>query len=116
MAYREMGLHTEAVAAFRIAERDPRLTLRAREMSGRCLADTGRHDDAVREFEGALRFHDLDAGAEAELRYHLALSLAACGELADAVAQLEIADMRSPGRPDIVGRLAEWRRAFGQAA
>jgi hypothetical protein len=32
------------------------------------------------------------------------------------VAQLEIADMRFPGRADVVQRLAEWRRAFGQAA
>jgi tetratricopeptide (TPR) repeat protein len=116
MAYREMGLHSEALAAFRIAERDARLTLRAREMCGRCLADAGRHDEAVREFEGALRFHTLEAEAEAELRFRLALSLAESHELADAVAQLEIADMRFPGRPDIVERLAEWRRAFGQAA
>ena len=116
MAYREMGLQSEALAAFRIAERDPNLTLRAREMCGRCLADAGRHEEAVREFEGALRFHTLDAEAEAELRFRLALSLAECHELADAVAQLEIADMRFPGRADVVGRLAEWRRAFGQAA
>jgi tetratricopeptide (TPR) repeat protein len=116
MAYREMGLQAEAVAAFRIAELDPRLTLRAREMAGRCLADAGRHEEAVREFEGALRFHTLEAPAEAELRYRLALSLAECHELADAVAQLEIADMRCPGRSDVVERLAEWRRAFGQAA
>lgn len=116
MAYREMGLHEEAVGSFRIAERDIRLTYRAKEMIGRCLADSGRHDDAVKEFEDSLRSPTLDAAGEAELRMQLALSFAALGHTPDALAQLEIADMRFPGRPDVAERLAEWRRAFGQAA
>ena len=116
MAYREMGLHDEAIGAFRIAERDPRLTQRAREMVGRSLADSERHDEAVREFESALQVRALDAEAEAELRFQMALSLSANAQPADALAQLEIADMRFPGRSDIQQRLVEWRRAFGQAA
>jgi tetratricopeptide (TPR) repeat protein len=116
MAYREMGLHDEAIGAFRIAERDERLAQRAREMIGRSFADSGRYEDAVREFESALQLLPLDAPAEAELRYQLAMSMAAAGEMADAMAQMEIADMRFPGRPDIQQRLAEWRRTFGQAA
>ncbi len=116
MAYREMGLFDEAVGSFRIAERDPRLAMRSREMIGRCLANSDRHDDAAREFERALRSPTLDAAGEAELRFQLALSLAALGEMADALAQAEIADMRFPGRPDVADRLVEWRRAFGKAA
>ena len=116
MAYREMGLHDEAIGAFRIAERDSRLAQRAREMIGRSFADSGRYEDAVREFDSALQLLPLDAAAEAELRYQLAMSMASSGEMADAMAQMEIADMRFPGRPDIQQRLAEWRRAFGQAA
>ncbi|HVQ24952.1 MAG TPA: tetratricopeptide repeat protein, partial [Planctomycetota bacterium] len=116
MAYREMGLHDEAIGAFRIAERDSRLAQRAREMIGRSFADSGRYEDAVREFDSALQLLPLDAAAEAELRYQLAMSMASSGEMADAMAQMEIADMRCPGRPDIQQRLAEWRRAFGQAA
>ena len=116
MAYREMGLHDEAVGSFRIAERDLRLAVRSPEMIGRCLADSGRHDEAVREYERALRSPTLDATGESELRYQMALSLGELGELADALAQLEIADMRMPGRSDITQRLEEWRRGFGQAA
>lgn len=116
MAYREMGLHDEAISSFRIAERDPRLAQRAREMIGRSFADSGRYEDAVREFDRSLQLLPLDAAAEAELRYLMAMSMAATGEMADAMAQMEIADMRFPGRPDIQQRLAEWRRAFGQAA
>ena len=44
------------------------------------------------------------------------VALADLSDPAGAVAQLEIADMRFPGRADITQRLAEWRRAFGQAA
>lgn len=116
MAYREMGLHDEAILAFRTAERDPRLAQRAREMIGRSFADSGRHEDAVKDFERALQCETLDGPAEAELRYQLAMSLAASGAMGDAMAQMEIADMRFPGRPEIQQRLAEWRRAFGKAA
>ena len=50
------------------------------------------------------------------LRYLRALSLAGLGDMAGAVADLEIADMRAPGRAEVVKHLVEWRRAFGQAA
>jgi tetratricopeptide (TPR) repeat protein len=116
MAYREMGLHEQALDSFRIAQRDPRLALLCHEMSGRSFADAGQHEAAVREFTMGLKVSGLDASGEAELRYLTALSLAALGDPAGAVAQLEIADMRFPGRADIEQRLAEWRRAFGQAA
>jgi tetratricopeptide (TPR) repeat protein len=116
MAYREMGLHEQALDSFRIAQRDPRLALLCHEMSGRSLAEAGQHEAAVREFTLGLRTGGLDAAGEAELRYLTAMSLAALGDPAGAVAQLEIADMRFPGRPDVVQRLAEWRRTFGQAA
>ena len=116
MAYREMGLHEQALDSFRIAQRDPRLALLCHEMSGRSLADAGQHEAAVREFMMGLKAPGIDATGEAELRYLTAMSLAALGDPAGAVAQLEIADMRHPGRADITQRLAEWRRAFGQAA
>jgi tetratricopeptide (TPR) repeat protein len=116
MAYREMGLHEQALDSFRIAQRDPRLALLCHEMSGRSLAEAGQHEAAVREFTLGLKASGLDASGEAELRYLTALSLAALGDPVGAVAQLEIADMRFPGRADITQRLAEWRRAFGQAA
>jgi len=116
MAYREMGLHAQAIEAFQIAVRDARLAGRAHEMIGRCQADRGSHEDAVPEFNAALGRPGLDGAGEAELRYHLALSLAAVGEHASAVQQLELADRRYPGRNDVVERLAEWRRTFGKAA
>ncbi len=116
MAYREMGLQDQAVEAFRIALRDPRLAGRAHEMIGRCHADTGAHDAAVYEFTEALRQGPLDGPGEAELRLQLGISLAALGDWTSAVQQLEIADKRSPGRSDVAERLAEWRRTFGRAA
>jgi len=116
MAYREMGLQDQAVEAFRIAVRDPRLAARAHEMIGRCHADTGAHEDAVLEFTEALARGSLDGAGEAELRLQLGISLAALGDFRNAVQQLEIADTRYPGRSDVAERLAEWRRTFGKAA
>src|SRR5204863_211214 len=94
MAYREMGLHEQALDSFRIAQRDPRLALLCHEMSGRSLAEAGQHEAAVREFTMGLKATGLDEAGEAELRYLTAVSLAALGDPAGAVAQLEIADMR----------------------
>ncbi|MEQ1832913.1 MAG: tetratricopeptide repeat protein [Candidatus Eisenbacteria bacterium] len=116
MAYREMGLHEQAIASFRISEREPRLSGRSREMIGRCLADTGAHDEAMAEFQAALSTGSLDGAGEAELRYQLALSMAALGDLAGAVQQLETADAHYPGRPDVLERLAQWRSAARKAA
>jgi tetratricopeptide (TPR) repeat protein len=116
MAYREMGLQDQAVEAFGVAVRDPRLAGRAHEMIGRCHADTGAHDAAVQEFTEALGQGSLDARGEAELRLQLGLSLAALGDYTNAVQQLEIADQRCPGRSDVAERLAQWRRRFGKAA
>jgi len=116
MAYREMGLHEQAVQSFQIALRDSRFAGPAHEMLGRSFADIGQHDAAVRAFGEGLRTRGLDATAEAELRYLRALSLAGLGDMAGAVADLEIADMRAPGRAEVVKHLVEWRRAFGQAA
>ncbi len=116
MAYREMGLHEQAIASFRISEREPRLSGRSREMIGRCLTETGAYDEATAEFQAALTTGSLDGAGEAELRYQLALCLAAQGDLASAIQQLEIADAHYPGRPDVLERLAQWRSAFGKAA
>lgn len=116
MAYHEMGLHAQAVESFRVSLNDVRWAGRAHEMIARCHADSGEHAEAVSEFEHALRLSRIEAAGEAELRFQLALSMAAIGDMAGAVAQLEIADMRFPGRSDIQERLADWRRAFGQAA
>ncbi|MCE9628261.1 MAG: tetratricopeptide repeat protein, partial [Candidatus Eisenbacteria bacterium] len=109
MAYREMGLHEQAIESFRTASKEPRLRGRAHEMIGRCLADSGVHDEAVREFETALSIGSIDGAGEAELRYQWAMSLAATGEYALAVTQLERADRCFPGRPDIADRLFEYR-------
>ncbi len=116
MAYREMGLHDQAVASFRIAEREPRLFGRAHEMIGRCLADSNSHEEAILEFEASLHTGSLDGAGEAELRFQLAQSLAALGDLAGAVKQLETADAHYPGRPDVAERLALWRSASRKAA
>ena len=102
--------------SFRIAQTEPRLRGRAFEMIARCHSDRGHHDEAVPEYEKALNATSHDGASEAELRYQLAMSLAALGELGTAIGHLEAADARYPGRTDVTERLEEWRRAFRRAA
>lgn len=108
MAYREMGLGEQAIEAFRAATADAALAVRAHEMIGRCHADAGQHEDAVRAFEAGL-VSSPNAEGEAELHVLAAHSLATLGRHAEAVEQLEAAETAFPGRPDVAERLVEYR-------
>lgn len=115
MAYRDMGLHEQAIEAFRAAAQDGALAPRAHEMVGRCLAANGDHEHAVEAFEHALGLGHFEAEGQVELRLEMAQSLSAMGDVEAAIAQLEAADAALPGRDDVAERLAELR-AFRKAA
>lgn len=115
MAYRDMGLHEQAIEAFRAAAQDATLAPRAFEMVGRCQAAAGSHEAAIEAFEHALGLGTFDAEGQVELRLEMAQSLSAIGDLDAAIVQLENADAAMPGRADVAERLAELR-GFRKAA
>ena len=87
MAYQEMGLHKQAVEAFRVAERDEALRTRALEMVGRCLVAQGLPGEAAFEFRRALDSAS-EAGERTSLRVEYIEALAGSGDAAGARAAL----------------------------
>ncbi|MCC6652459.1 MAG: hypothetical protein IT348_15015 [Candidatus Eisenbacteria bacterium] len=115
MTYREMGLLDQAIESFRVAQDDPRLAPRALEMSGRCLADEGRHHEAVGDYRRALGLLDPSAGLDGEIRFHLAQSLTETGEHEDALAEFELVAESLPDYEDVAERIVALRRVLGRA-
>ncbi len=116
MTYREMGLFEQAVESFHAAAQDPAFASRALEMAGRCMADEGRTSEAVEELARALALPGVTGGNDGELRYYYGLALSACGRTAEALAELELVQMRLPGFEDVDHHVAELRGQLGRAA
>ncbi len=58
VAYKGMGLYTEAIEEFHIAAKDRNLALKAFEMIGACLIEKDKIDDAITVMEAGLRIPD----------------------------------------------------------
>ncbi len=72
----ELGRYEEAMESFQASKDEPRLRVRAGHYLGRCFAASGWHDEAVLEFEEALKAIDVpDADLEQSIRYDLMLSV-----------------------------------------
>lgn len=114
MTYREMGLLDQAMEAFRAASHDPRFAARSLEMTGRCLVDQGRANEAVGEFRRALEQPGMtDAGAE--LRYHLGIALEGANRHDEALEEYVQVQAAMPGYEDVDQRVEAMRRWLGRA-
>ncbi len=114
MTYREMGLLDQAMEAFRAASFDPRFAARSLEMTGRCLVDQGRANEAVGEFRRALELPGM-ADVGAELRYHLGIALESANRHDEALAEYVQVQASMPGFEDVDQRVEAMRRWLGPA-
>jgi tetratricopeptide (TPR) repeat protein len=112
MAYREMGLLEQAVESFRVAARDPGFAERCTEMTGRCLLDQGRFEEAVTEFKTALSSKSLDVNTEVNLRYQLGLAHEAAGRIPDALGEFEGVYAAQPNYPDVALKIRVLRKSL----
>jgi tetratricopeptide (TPR) repeat protein len=115
MTYREIGLLDQAMESFRHAEQDTRFAARALEMSARCLADQGRHAEAVVEFGRALAMPGVTEENDIELRYYFGNSLVELGRLNEAMSEYERVEQRMPDFEDVSARLDALRRTLDAA-
>ena len=112
MTYREMGLFDQAVDCFRAAAQDPAFRQRSAEMTGRCLLDQGRFDDAVEELTGALE--GLGEGSEsvACLRFQIGLAHEVAGRAPQALTEFERVYAIQPNFPDVAQKIRVLRRTL----
>jgi tetratricopeptide (TPR) repeat protein len=72
MAYREMGLHADAVQEFELASRDPGRECVCQSMVGMIHRETGNVDAAIDAFIRAARAHEKTREQECQLTYEIA--------------------------------------------
>jgi tetratricopeptide (TPR) repeat protein len=112
MTYREMGLLEQAVDAFRTAGRDPQFESRCAEMTGRCMLDQGRFDEAAQEFMAALETPGLPPTSVADLRYQLGLAHEAAGRVQEALAEFELVYSAQASYPDVSLKIRVLRKSL----
>jgi tetratricopeptide (TPR) repeat protein len=106
IAYKEMGLLDDAIAAFQLAMKAPGRRLACLHMMGLCALDLGRAADAVGHLEQALSLPDLPAEQRVPLRYDAGRAYAAQGDVARARAAFEEVRAADPSFGDVAGELA----------
>ncbi len=106
IAYKEMGLLEDAIAAFQIAMLAPARQLASLHMLGLCALDLGRATDAVAHLEQALSLSELPTDQRMPLRYDAGRAYAALGDVARARAAFEEVRATDPSFGDIERELA----------
>jgi tetratricopeptide (TPR) repeat protein len=110
IAYKEMGLVSDAVAEFRTASHAPARRVDALHMLGVCLVDAGRAAEAVPEFEAALTAPGMSPDQTLAVRFELGRAFEAMGEIARARETWQAVAAVDPGFCEVEERLA----ALGQ--
>ncbi len=106
IAYREMGLHPEAIREFQVASRDPAYFVESCSIIGVCYQEQGMWAEAVSWFQKALVAPDISDDARLGLRYELAVAYEGAGDLAQAVDLFEEISSSAATYRDVAGRLA----------
>jgi TolA-binding protein len=81
-------------------------------MTGRCLLDQGRFDDAVQEFTRALSGFGGQPEAASGLRFQLGLAHEVAGHTQEALAEFERVYAEHPNYPDVAQKIRVLRRAL----
>lgn len=106
IAYREMGLHPEAIREFQVASRDPAYFVESCSIIGVCYQEQGMWSEAVSWFQKALVAPDISEDARLGLRYDLAVAYEGAGDVDQALGLFEEISMSAATYRDVADRLA----------
>jgi tetratricopeptide (TPR) repeat protein len=107
IAYKEMGLHEDAIGELRLALGAPARRLGCLHLMAACALELGRGSDAVSHLSEALAGGALPAEQEAALRIDLGRAYLACGDRRRARAEYETVKRLAPGFGDVDRLIAE---------
>ena len=111
LAYKEMGLHDEAIKAFEKVLRSPQREVQCRLMIGLCNRDMGNPSEAITQFKQAL--HATPSERERQsLYYEIGVTYETIGDFSEALYYFEMVTKRDPGFAD-AGARANALRARG---
>ena len=111
LAYKEMGLHDEAIKAFEKVLRSPAREVQCRVMIGMCHREMNNPNDAIQEFKQGLHANATDR-ERLSLYYEIGVTYEAMGDLGEALYYYEAVLKRDPSFAD-AGQRAEVIRERG---
>ncbi|HWO24458.1 MAG TPA: tetratricopeptide repeat protein [Kofleriaceae bacterium] len=108
LAYKEMGLHDEAIKAFEKVLRSPQREVQCRLMIGMCQRDMNNPTEAIQQFKQGLH-----AGASERERqslyYEIGITYEAIGDFNEALYYFEMVTKRDPNFADAGARASALR-------
>jgi tetratricopeptide (TPR) repeat protein len=107
IAYREMGLVSDAVTEFRLAMEAPERRVGCLHLMGMCAHDMGEPEQAIGHFTEALAADGIPEEAVLALKLDLGKSHEATGDVASARSAYEEIQAVDPDFADVVSRLDE---------
>jgi pilus assembly protein FimV len=105
IAYREMGLHDDAISEFQIASRAASRAVDARYVIGLVKMDQGKHEDAVKAFDDALSIPSATKDQRGAAEYSKGASLEELGRLVEALRSFKAAKLHGHAAVDIDRRI-----------
>ncbi|MBE0602365.1 MAG: tetratricopeptide repeat protein [Deltaproteobacteria bacterium] len=109
IAYKEMGLHEEAVKEFRMAMKKPELVVGASSMLADTLSETGDVEGAIEVLDQALAGEAITKEQHRDLRYHKAVLFSRGGREKEAGEIFVALAEEFPGYRDIDARAKQYR-------
>jgi tetratricopeptide (TPR) repeat protein len=108
LAYKEMGLHDEAIKAFEKVLRSPQREVQCRLMIGMCQRDMGNPSEAIHQFKQGLHAEPSERERQS-LYYEIGVTYEAIGDSSEALYYYEMVTKRDPGFADAATRAANLR-------
>jgi tetratricopeptide (TPR) repeat protein len=112
LAYKEMGLHDEAIKAFEKVIRAPGREVQCRVMIGMCQREQGNPNEAIHEFKQGLHANPSDR-ERLSLYYEIGMTYEAMGDEGEALYYFEAVLKRDPNFADTSGRAEHLRGRVG---
>ncbi len=108
LAYKEMGLHDEAIKAFEKVLRSPQREVQCRLMIGMCQRDMGNPSEAIHQFKQGLHAEPSERERQS-LYYEIGVTYEAIGDFGEALYYFEMVTKRDPAFADAGARATALR-------
>ena len=108
LAYKEMGLHDEAIKAFEKALRAPGREVNCRVMIGMCQREQGNQSEAIHQFKQGLHAEPHERERQS-LYYEIGVTYEAIGDDSEALYYFEMVLKRDPSFADAANRAQRLR-------
>jgi tetratricopeptide (TPR) repeat protein len=114
LAYKEMGLHEEAIKAFEKASHAPGREVSCRLMIGMILREQGMMTEAIQQMKQGLHAEPTERERQS-LYYELGMTYEMLGDTGEAIYYFEMVLKRDPGFADAHVRVSRLRAMGGRA-